>query len=341
MNRNWPWLILGFFFIGASAPPAHAQYRPGFYPYPGYGSPSVGNLGPGYALQGSADVIGATGDLYVKQEQARVEREKANQAKLDTKRKAFDETMYEKANTPYYTETLEQNQTYLLRRIMNNPTETEIKTGKAHNTLLPYLKDITQHGIMGPTVSLDPETLRHINVTGASQSGSLGVLANGGKVDWPLVLRGKTQKSLDKLLPQAVSATVDGTLDPDLYRSVKKELAQLTEEHRKKFHREEIDGGEYLTGKRFLDSLDGAVKLLDQPTSRQVLDGSLKATGRDVPELVLNMTKKGLQFAPATPGDEAPYFGLFNAMVSYASGAQGSSSFRVAVAPAVPRSFIK
>lgn len=330
----------------AMAVPASAQYvRPGFSPPPigygyGYGYPSVGNLGPGYALMGTASVIDATGDLYVKQEQARVTREKANQAKLDTKRKAFDQMLYEKANTQTFTESQEQNQSYRLRRIMNNSTQTEITSGASLNSMLPYLKDLANHGVMGPTVPLDQDALRYINVTGASDTGSLGLLSNGGHLDWPLVLRGPTQKKLDKLLPEVVASTKDGSLDYAQFKKIKSEVAQLTEEHRKKFHREEIDGGEYLTGKRYLDSLESAVKLLDQPTARQVLDGSMRAMGKNVPELVGHMAYKGLKFAPATPGYESTYYGLFNSFVTYASGAMGSSSFRVAVAPAQPRSFV-
>ncbi len=330
--------------------PARAQnyYNPGLNPlpiggtggYPYYPYPSMGNLGPGYFLQGAANVVGSTGDLYVKQEQARVTREQANQAKIDTKRKTFDEMRYEKANTPYYTETLEQNESFRLRRIMNNATDAEIKSGTAMNTILPYLRDLTNHGVMGPSITLDQDNLRHINVVGAGETGSLGLLANGGKMDWPFVLRGPTQKALAKLLPQVVAATSDGTLDSAMYGAVKKEVAKLEEEQRKKFHREEIDGGEYLVGKRFTDSLDGAIKLLQQPNAQQLLTGALKATGRTIPELVQNMSQKGLKFAPAAPGYEAPYYGLFNSMVSYASGAMGTSSFRVAVAPARPRSFI-
>src|SRR5215831_10566459 len=50
-----------FLFAGQ----ASAQW-PWPYPY------SVGNLGPGYYLQGSASVINSVGNLYTQQEQARI-----------------------------------------------------------------------------------------------------------------------------------------------------------------------------------------------------------------------------------------------------------------------------
>src|SRR5262245_5541852 len=84
-----------FLFAGQ----ASAQW-PYPYPYP-Y---SVGNLGPGYYLQGSASVINSVGNLYTQQEQARILREQANQAKLETKKKNLDLLNYERENTWTYTQ---------------------------------------------------------------------------------------------------------------------------------------------------------------------------------------------------------------------------------------------
>ena len=54
-----------------------------------------------------------------------------------------------------------------------------------------------------------------------------------------------------------------------------------------------------------------------------------------MPELVYNMTSKGLSFAPATPGNEAPYFGLQSALSSFAAGAEQSNGFRASFDPFV------
>ena len=95
-------LVVGLGLLGLcwSSPiraqnPYYPNYPPGYNPYypPGY---------TGGVLQGRAEVIRANGDLSIQYEQARIEREKALQAKLDTKKQAFDQMMYEKANTPSY-----------------------------------------------------------------------------------------------------------------------------------------------------------------------------------------------------------------------------------------------
>ena len=46
-------------------------------------------------------------------------------------------------------------------------------------------------------------------------------------------------------------------------------------------------------------------------------------------ELVRNMSRQGLRFAPASPGGEAAYRALYNAMVSYTAGAETASGFRI------------
>src|SRR5262249_17910472 len=60
--------------------------------------------GPGGTLIGAANVMQSYGSVINAQEQARILREQALQAKLETRKKAFDLDMYIKANTPTYTQ---------------------------------------------------------------------------------------------------------------------------------------------------------------------------------------------------------------------------------------------
>ncbi len=320
------WLASLLLLAGVAAP-ARAQYYP--YSNPWYYNPYYG---AGGYMKGTADVISAQGDVKTKQEQARILREKANQEKTVTKRKAFDEMMYEKANTPSFSEEMEKTKGLQTRRIMNDPTEPEITSGKAHNMLLPMLQSLTNQGIQGSPVTINPAMLQQINVT-IGNEGNIGILKNGGRLDWPLPLRGPTQKKLDTLLPQAVSASAMGTIDSPLYGQVKGGVSDLHQELSTKFRKEQIDGGEYLDGKRFLDSLDSAVKMLGKAHASKLLNGSYAARGRNVQELVTSMAQQGLQFAPSTPGGEPAYYSLFNSMVAYASGAQASSGFQARVGP--------
>ncbi len=336
--------LLAAALAGALAGPAAAQnpYYPNPY-YPPYWGPGSG---PGNTLAGGAQVIDATGDLYVQQEKARIERQKYYQEKIATKKMAFDEAAYEKANTPKFTEEQEKVLVQQVRRVMNQPAPVEITRGDTLNLMLPWLRMCSEMGPPGPPIQLSPAVLKQINVSpgsggteatqGKAPAGA-GVLKNGGKVAWPLMLRGPTQKKVDQLLPAAVKAAADGTLEPTQYTQLTTNVLNLQEEWRKKYHKEQIDGGTFLKGKHFLDDLQASLKILQDPNAAKFLDGSYAARGHNVQELVENMAAQGLQFAPATPGTESAYYSLHNAFVAYARAAQPSGGFQTMLGPPVPR----
>jgi hypothetical protein len=333
-------LIAAMLAVGIAGPvPSQVPVAPN--PYNPYGPTYI--TGPGATLSGGAQVMQATGDLWIQGEKSRQERQKYYQDKITTKKMAFDEAQYEKANTPSWTEEQEKIMGLQIRRIMNQANPAEIKRGETLNMLMPYIKALADQGVPGPPLPINPTMLRSVNVkTGtAGASPSAGLLKDGGKLSWPLMLRGPTQKELDKLLPQAISGAVNGTLEPAQYTKIVSDVQSMQEEVRKKYHKEQINGSTYLSSKAYLDSLESSLKVLQQPDAARYFDGSFGVQGSNVPELVDNMMAQGLTFAPATPGNDAPYFSLHNAFVSYARAAQsGGGGFQSRGAPS-PTSFGK
>jgi hypothetical protein len=301
----------------AQYPPPVNPYYPGGGYYPGFGGYR------GNQLTGAANVINATGTLYNQQEQARVERQKADQAKIQTKRMAFDEMNYEKANTPSYAEEKEKTQALIVRRLMNSPLPPEIARGDTLNAMLPYIQSLEDSGVPGPPIKLNPLTLRNINVTTGMATGpSLGMLKDGGKVRWPPATRGPTQKKLDEKLPLAMSQAARGELDEALYGEVLGGVRKIQDEVKQKLRKEQIDSASYLVATDFLGSLENSVKSLQSPNVDKYLDGTYSARGGNVQELVDNMSALGLKFAPAAPGQEGAYQSLHSSFVSYARGAE-------------------
>jgi hypothetical protein len=332
-ERRILWSLVALLVFVSSG---RAQYwfrYPRGIPYGG-GGYGYGNqyAGPGGFLHGTANIISSTGDLLVKNQQAFQEQEKAKQAVYDTKRKAFNEMMYEKANTPTYTEEAVYKKQLLLHRIMTNPTPGEIARGDTLNTMMPVIEDLSLKGVTGPPIPLDPDVVREVNVTLGGQTGgnvpSLGMLKNANDLDWPIPVQGPKQEKLAAVLPKLVNEAMTGRIKAATYNEVKKAINVVQEDQRRKFHKEEIDGGEYLIGKRFMDKLEDSVKALQQPGTRRVLDGTYAARGNNVPELVNNMTSRGLLFAPANPGNEPAYQALHTAFVAYASSALSASGFQ-------------
>ena len=316
---------------GGQPPPAPVP-PPAYYPgYPGGFYPGA----VGGAYYGQAALLNASGDLLLQQEQARQQREKWKQEKLVTQKQSFDAMMYEKANTATYTEKVKYDQNLIVQRMMVSPAPAEINDGRTLNAMLPMLKSLGNYGTQGPPVPLDQDQLKHINVTTAKAGGpNLGMLKDGGdSLPWPLCTRGPVQKKVAKEIPTIVEQAKKGDIDPDLYRDILTNLDTIWEETRKKLHKDQIEGSEFIEVKHFIEPLQSAVKALRQPTSKRYLDGTYTAKGDTVPELVNYMTKNGLSFAPCNPGDEAVYLAMHDAFVSYTSAAQAAAGFQVQYAP--------
>jgi hypothetical protein len=311
------------------APRLQAQPYP--YPYPYF---NQGGFGPGNVLQGTASVMDAQGNLMLQQEQARIDREKANQAKLDTKRKTLDWENYEREHKWTTAQEDQRIEGLRIMRLLQNPRDSEVLSGSAMNTLLPYLTQLAQQGIHGPPVTLDPYDLKKINVTGAGSDANVGVLGNG-PLKWPIALRGPEQKEVDKTISKAVADTLAGTLDLAEYNNAVKGVDQLQKQAADQWNAEQMDSATYMDGKRFLESVRTGLKVLQQPDAAKYLGGGYAAQGNNVDELVTNMSRQGLRFAPALPGAEPAYFSLYNSMLAFASGGEAATGFRVRFTPPI------
>ena len=308
-------------------------------PYPGYYPPPI--YGPGGVLQGGAEVMRAQGQLGIDQEKARIERQKYYQEKLVTKKQTFDLAAYEKANTPSYGETKAHDQDLIIRRMMSSPAPAEITRGDTLNTFMPMIKSMADQGVPGPPQSLNPAILKQINVgTGTSRGDtkSAGMLKDGGKLMWPLTLRGPNQKKLDSLIPKAIQQGIAGTLDLPTYNQINNIIQTMTEENRKAYHKDQMSSMAFIDGKHYLEDLTKALKVLQEPDPGKYFGGGYShPQGHNVQELVQNMSATGLKFAPASPGGEAAYFAMHDAFVAYARAGQSGGSIQTSlIAPAPP-----
>jgi hypothetical protein len=278
-------------------------------------------------LKGKADVLSAKGEFINQIEQARITRELSYQERVRTRKAIFDEMLYEKSKTPTNLEKAAKRKADRLEHILKYATANEITSGEAHNVLLPYLQGLANHEVEGPPVPLRKEVLKEVNVCVEGKA-NIQLLRRGNTIFWPLATRGDAQKHLADLLPKAVEAAIYGTLDAKLYRALRTDLSAIRAEVDRQSDKEEISIRAYLDAKDFLRRLDGAIATLQQPKVGKFLDGTYAARGNTVQELIANMAEQGVVFAPALPGAEAPYRSLYNALVTYAKGAETSSAFQ-------------
>jgi hypothetical protein len=311
--------LAGMALLGGSSS-AQAQffnYAPGVSPYGyGWGVPYLGAAG-GY-LEGASSVINASGNLQIQTQEAKAMQEQLKQEKLRTRRQAFDQYRYEQMHTPTPEELKRAQQEEQLRRSRNDPPLTEIWSGKALNDLLKDVQQLPMDSTYTTSMLLDPAILQHINVTnGTTVSGSTRLLRDA-KVVWPLPLKAKSfdaqRTQIDELLPMAVKQARAGSVDGDTLENLIGTVRGMKNSLRQQVA--DIPSNDYIRAKRAVTELEDATRVLQDPNVANYFN-KWTARGKDMSELVKNMTQQGLQFAPANNGDQAAYTALHRLMVNY------------------------
>jgi hypothetical protein len=274
---------------------------------------------------GSAGPVGGDQNYLVSEQQAGVVHELVRQQRLNTRRRIFDEWLYERRNAPTWEDEREWLQGEEVRRSRTDPPINEIVSARALNVLLDHLQKLQADGATGPDVPLDADVVAHLNVT-SGRGGHVGLLKDGARLHWPLVLAGDPVRSerneLNSLLAEAVQHIVSRPLDAnaaaELGRASDRLREYLADEARN------LPAGQYLDAKRFLDDLGEALKALQQPDAADFLSRKYAARGKTVLELVQSLTKQGLHFAPATGGDDPAYLAVHRALVLYLDAVQNT-----------------
>jgi hypothetical protein len=274
-------------------------------------------------LRGNADLTNALGEYRNSQEQARQLRTAVTQQQAETQRRAFDQYLYEKENTPTRVEEQERAQRHELRRSQNDPPLTEVCSSKALNDLLDHLQGLQAQGAGGTPVALEESLLTHIKVS-AGKSGLAGVLQDGGRLDWPSALRKdafRTERAeLERLAPIAVREAVNGRVGAETLRDLRSAVNSLT--RRLAGAAGDLPPARYIEAKRFVNQLDEGLKVLALPDAGDYFTGKYTARGKTVQDLVKHMAERGLRFAPALAGDEAAYLALHRALAACDASAQ-------------------
>jgi len=302
--------------------PYDGYRRYGYSPYDYYGGYGYGGDPYGGYLGGAANVINSQGQYLVDSQQAYLMKEQVRAAQIDNKRNAFNEWLYEKAHTPTLNETREQEQAAALVRAMTTAPETEIWSGYTLNVLLANLQKRADSGVEGPTIPLDPATLKQINVTVKGQ-GNAGLLKETGKLKWPYVLRtlpsqaeaGALRDQVDALLVEAKKQALSGQVDAGVLTKLNNAINQLSGMLRAVVGATSFS--DWVAGKNFLNDLSGAVTVLQQPDAAKYVNGSYSAQGYTVEQLVAYMTQNGLSFAPAVAGEDGAYESLYQSLLAY------------------------
>jgi len=360
---NIPPYVLGYnpYLTSAATGPALAPYSisttGGFNPYLGGASTLSTSPGGGYSLsttpsdagipyggygaytppfgaelQGYASLTRATGQYWKDMSQARLGREVYLQASLDTARKRVEfERWYEsqKLTAP---QMRDREMATDLDRARKSPPPTEIWSGKALNELL---RSVQNSKLKGRSTRLDgdaetqwEETLKRINLSDNSSRGNVGMLKDSGNLDWPESLKEAPFDKARTRLGRSLRLAVDQLKHRDpLENSQLKDIKADFKELNKVLNEsaDNLSPAQYIEAKRYLNQLSSAIRALSDKAAVNYFNGTWVARGVNVADLMSHMSKEGLTFAPATPGDEAAYNALYLSLRNLEAGLQSSA----------------
>jgi hypothetical protein len=313
-------------------------------PYGGYGAPGAagsyvggyggqgtsGGYGGSYEdpyagyLRGVATVTNAQGAYLSQVQQARLSQSQADVAKLDLRRRVADEAVAERKNwlNPEAQRVKDTEAAYT--RATREPPLTEVLSGQSLNDLFTHAANLQEkarlQGVQAPNVPLDEDLLRQVNLTGAGSSGSIALLKDRGRLNWPLTLQGpdydEARRRLSALVPEAVGqARYNNPVDAGLLRQMLADVRRLNDTLQHNVG--DVSPSEYIQARRFLGGLEGAIKALRDPNAGNQVNQKWAPQGRNVAELVDFMGRNGLRFAPATAGDEPAYRHLYQRLLTY------------------------
>jgi hypothetical protein len=315
----------GYSLSTTGSPGNSSTYSP-YNSYGGYGGYQIPTAAAN--LQSVASLTSATGGYWVNIGQARLLREQSRQAALETARKQVEfERWYEsmKLKAP---EMRARELATDLERARNNPPALDIWSARSLNELLRSVQNAGKGALRrGPTISLDEDILRQINVTAdRGTTGSIAMLKGDGNLNWPEPLTEKqfddVRKKLDRNLRLAVATLkAKDQITPSTLRDINGDFRALTTLVNESAN--DLSPGQYIEAKRYLNQLAQAIKSLSNPRAANYFNNVWIAKGKTVAELMDHMTREGLTFAPSAPGEEAAYSSLYQSLRSFEAGIQG------------------
>ena len=270
-------------------------YNPGYgaYPTSPYGS----------YLSGKADLVNASGQYGIQVQQANLLQEDVHKSMLQSRRDVLNEARYERETTMNSEQVRQQGIIDALHRARNEPPLNEIWSGLSLNALFSDIKKANTYGVRGPTVPLDQDMLKHINLTTGVTSAGAGVLKDGPKLQWPSALQDPAFKDnrsqLETMTTQALQQAMKGMVAPKLVGDMTAIVETMQVQLKQQVAT--LPPGPYMEAKKYLRELNTSYSALNSPNATNYFNGKYSAQGATVYDLATYMTNNGLQFARRCP----------------------------------------
>lgn len=241
--------------------------------------------------------------------------------RLALRRAQIDQMLYEKSAVPPPETIREEARLQRLTRARNTPPLEEVASGASLNELLTNIQRVSaRERIPGYSIALDPETLRHINVTTTEDArGSNELFKPNTLKDWPMALaapRFDADKDIVRNAVTAMAAAQElGKVDEARLVSARQAIDRMRDHlYQTRF---ETGLADYARAVEFLNKVEDAAIVLGKPGAQNYLNGTFAARGKTMAELTDYMIGKGLKFAKASPGDQPYYSSLYQQLATY------------------------
>jgi hypothetical protein len=260
------------------------------------------------------------------QEQSRTNLSRVDE--LQTRTKLWDAQLYErKQREKYREESLKLSKYIHLQRSITNPLLADVWSGDALNQVLQAIWKAEASGVLGPAVPLPADMAQHLDFRTDLSRGSVGLLKDNGKLQWPDVFRQEDfkdeqwkadKKAVDELARQAAQQAAKGAVSYEVAHKLDNKIQQLRQELNDKIN--DLSSTDWTDADAYLTDLQNSIKLLRKPQVARLFDRSWLARVHTVDQLVREMANRGLFFAPAVVGDRDYYSLLRKDLVDYYNG---------------------
>lgn len=282
-----------------------------------FATAAVAQTESGSGGENPGDAPATPGQDLLAIQQARLAREEARQMELETARKRVEWEMWWDRVRPTAPKMAARERAVELERARYAATDAEIASGKSLNVLLASLQ---MTGERGPSVPLSPTAVSAMNLSGGTSAGCPTLLKHGVRLSWPEALDEEAfdavRAQITRDLRQAVNGLKDGDPVPSrLLKDLRAALRSLSDGLDQQAPR--LSPTTYVQGRRFLNELKATIHGLSAADAVSYFTRTRSARGETVGALVEHMSREGLVFAPATPGEEASYRAVYLALRRY------------------------
>jgi hypothetical protein len=299
---------------GLTSPNFNSGYGSGY----GYGQPYYIESPQGASLRGVADLTLAYGRYMQDYQRARLLNEEVERSRIVTRRALIEEWRYMQSLMPKAEDIRRVEIERDLTRATKQAPIGEVLAGKSLNVLLTHLKGFHGNGKRGPAVPTSDDTLLQLNVS-TKAGRNIGYIKTG-KINWPFALRGdaftKFREKIDDTLPDAINrAKINGRVDVVLLKDL--DTARQAMEETLDKVANDLTMAQFMESRRALGFLAEGLRALEEADVINYFNGKYQVKGKTIADVVDYMTREGLIFVSAVPGDEGAYRTMYAWMLAY------------------------